>query len=148
MQCNIMVFIMEWRGRERWRGEKEREGREEEEGEEGREGGCIVVEKKGERVLHFGKEVWCTVYYNFQCLSLSCLSHDINCLEATRVLILELLAMEGNYEEAAIRISDLIQLLDRFEPKNHTLYHDMALAFARLVSRLTYSYASMHVFSL
>ena len=100
-------------------------------------------------MCHFGKEVWCTVYYNFQCLSLSCLSHDINCLEATRVLILELLAMEGNYEEAAIRISDLIQLLDRFEPKNHALYHDMALAFARLVSRLTYvdSYASMHAFS-
>ena len=99
-------------------------------------------------MLHFGKEVWCTVYYNFQCLSLSCLSHDINCLEATRVLILEHLAMEGNYEEAAIRISDLIQLLDRFEPKNHVLYHDMALAFARLVSRLTYSFVSMHVFSL
>ena len=52
MQCNIMVCIMEWRGRERWRGEKEREGREEEEGEEGRGGGCIVVEKKGERVCY------------------------------------------------------------------------------------------------
>lgn len=64
---------------------------------------------------------------------LSCLSHDINCLEATRLLALELLAVAGNHEEAAARISDLIQFVDRFEPKNHALYHDMALAFARLV---------------
>ena len=91
----------------------------------------------GEKRYIVHEEGECVCYSNFQCLSLSCLSHDINCLEATRVLILELLAMEGNYEEAAIRISDLIQLLDRFEPKNHALYHDMALAFARLVSRLT-----------
>ena len=83
--------------------------------------------------------VLCTI----TCFSLSCLSHDINCLEATRLLILELLAKEGNYEEAAIRISDLIQLLDRFEPKNHALYHDMALAFARLVSQLTALYSCM-----
>ena len=27
MQCNVVVFITEWRGRERWRGEREREGR-------------------------------------------------------------------------------------------------------------------------
>ena len=41
--------------------------------------------------------------------------------------------MAGNHEEAASRISDLIQLVDRFEPKNHALYYDVALAFARLV---------------
>ena len=62
-----------------------------------------------------------------------CLGHDINCLEANRMLILNLLAREGKYDDAAGRLSDLVQLLDRFEPRNHPLYYDMSLAFARLV---------------
>ena len=57
------------------------------------------------------------------------------------MMALDLLAREGNYDEGANRIIDLIQLLDRFEPKNHTLYLDMSLAFARLVCL----YYSTHV---
>ena len=50
------------------------------------------------------------------------------------MLVLNLLAKDGDYEQAASRIVDLIQMLDRFEPRNHSLYHEMSLAFARLVS--------------
>ena len=49
------------------------------------------------------------------------------------MLVLNLLAREGKYDEAAGSLSDVVQLLDRFEPRNHTLYYDMSLAFARLV---------------
>ena len=63
-----------------------------------------------------------------------CLSEDVNCIEATRMLTLHLLAREGRYSEAADKIGELIQLLDRFEPNNHALYYNMSLAFARMVS--------------
>ncbi len=46
---------------------------------------------------------------------------------------LSLLARDGNYSEASDKIGELIQLIDRFEPDNHALYHDMSLAFARMV---------------
>ena len=49
------------------------------------------------------------------------------------MLVLNLLAREGKYDEGADRLSDIVQLLDRFEPRNHALYYDMSLAFARLV---------------
>ena len=62
-----------------------------------------------------------------------CLAQDANCIEATRMLVLNLLAKDGDYEQAASRIVDLIQMLDRFEARNHSLYHEMSLAFARLV---------------
>ena len=68
---------------------------------------------------------------------LRCLGHDINCLEANRMLVLNLLAREGKYDDAAGSLSDLVQLLDRFEPRNHALYYDMSLAFARLVYSIT-----------
>lgn len=50
------------------------------------------------------------------------------------MLTLHLLAREGKYEEAAAKIGELIQILDRFEPNNHALYYDVALPFARMVS--------------
>ena len=49
------------------------------------------------------------------------------------MFILNLLAREGNYAEAAGNLSDLVQLLDLFEPKNHLLYYEVSMAFARLV---------------
>lgn len=62
-----------------------------------------------------------------------CLTHNANCVEAHRMFILNLLAREGNYAEAAGNLSDLVQLLDLFEPKNHLLYYEVSMAFARLV---------------
>ena len=62
-----------------------------------------------------------------------CLGHNPNCIEAKRLLVLNLLAREGKYAEAAGSLSDIVQLLDLFEPRNHALYYEMSLAFARLV---------------
>ena len=66
---------------------------------------------------------------------LRCLNEDVKCIEAVRMQTLNLLACEGKYDEAADRIGELIQLLDRFEPTNHALYFDISLAFARMVSQ-------------
>ena len=52
------------------------------------------------------------------------------------MLTLHLLAREGKYEEAADKIGEIIQLLDRFEPNNHALYYDIALPFARMVGKV------------
>ena len=49
------------------------------------------------------------------------------------MLVLNLLAREGKYDEAAGSLSDVVQLLDHFEPRNHNLYYNMSLAFARMV---------------
>ena len=65
-----------------------------------------------------------------------CLSEDINCIEATRVLALCLLVRDGEYEQGAERVSEVLQLIDRLEPSNHGLYYDTSLAFARLVCSL------------
>ena len=53
------------------------------------------------------------------------------------MLVLNLLAREGKYAEAAGSLSDVVQLLDLFEPRNHTLYYEMSLAFSRLVKILS-----------
>jgi hypothetical protein len=80
------------------------------------------------------RESPCMTLVNYKSFLLHrCLGHDINCLEANRMLVLNLLAREGKYDDAAGSLSDIVQLLDRFEPRNHTLYYDMSLAFARLV---------------
>ena len=52
------------------------------------------------------------------------------------MIILALLAVDGHSEVSASKISDLTQLIDRFEPKNHALYYEMSLAFARLVRKI------------
>ena len=55
------------------------------------------------------------------------------CVEVTSLLVLELLAKEGSREEAANRLAHLLVLLDWFEPKNHVLYYEMSLPYARIV---------------
>lgn len=68
-----------------------------------------------------------------------CLSLDVSCVEAYRVLILELLARNGDSQEAATLLGDLAAQLDQFEPNTHWLYHEAALSPARLV-RHTHTY--------
>jgi tetratricopeptide repeat protein 21B len=60
---------------------------------------------------------------------------DINCIEAHKTLVLNMLANEGRVSEAATKIGELIHLVDRFEPKNHALYYSIALPLARLSCR-------------
>ncbi|XP_071507875.1 tetratricopeptide repeat protein 21B-like [Diadema antillarum] len=58
-----------------------------------------------------------------------------NCIEAIRLQVLQLLCKEGNYAEAAAKIGELIQVIDRFEPKNAHIYCHFAKTFARVCSR-------------
>ena len=46
-----------------------------------------------------------------------------------------MLCREGNYSDAAMKIGDLLEHMDRTEPKNAHLYHDFARVFARLAGR-------------
>ena len=59
---------------------------------------------------------------------------DSNCLQAHRFTILYALCREGNYQDAASKIGDLLQVMDRVEPRNATLYDEFARVFCRLVS--------------
>ncbi|XP_071943351.1 tetratricopeptide repeat protein 21B-like [Antedon mediterranea] len=63
------------------------------------------------------------------------LNQSTHCLEAVRVKILYLLSREGNCEEAADKLGELIEKLDRFEPKNPHAYYNMSLAFCRMCGR-------------
>eukprot|EP00057_Strongylocentrotus_purpuratus_P033961 XP_793431.3 PREDICTED: tetratricopeptide repeat protein 21B [Strongylocentrotus purpuratus] len=63
------------------------------------------------------------------------LVQEPNCIEALRLIILQILCREGNYEEAAARIGELIQLIDRFEPKNAHIYCHLSKTFSRVCSR-------------
>ncbi|XP_013391055.1 tetratricopeptide repeat protein 21B [Lingula anatina] len=63
------------------------------------------------------------------------LSQDNHSLEAHRYIVLHQLCREGNAQEAATKIGDLIGLVDRFEPKNPHLYNDIAQTFCRLCGR-------------
>ena len=47
--------------------------------------------------------------------------------------ILELLARSGDYQEATTMLGDLTAQLDKYEPRTHWLYHQVALSAARLV---------------
>ena len=62
-----------------------------------------------------------------------CLTLDANCIEAVRMLALSLLAREGKVEGCVARLGELVQLMDRMEPRNHALYSEVAAPFARLV---------------
>ena len=62
-----------------------------------------------------------------------CLIMDINCIEAQKTLVLNQLVCEGRTREAATKVGDLIHLVDRFEPLNHSLYYQLSLPLARLV---------------
>ncbi|CAI8036176.1 Tetratricopeptide repeat protein 21B [Geodia barretti] len=61
-----------------------------------------------------------------------CLSQDASCVEAHRVLILELLARRGDHQETVTALGDLMTQLDQCEPRAHWIYHDTALSPARL----------------
>lgn len=63
------------------------------------------------------------------------ISQDSYCLEAVRMETLHLLCREGSYDEAAAKLGELIQMLDRFEPQNADVYHDYCQTFARLCGR-------------
>nr|XP_006812059.1 PREDICTED: tetratricopeptide repeat protein 21B-like [Saccoglossus kowalevskii] len=65
------------------------------------------------------------------------LSQDTYCIEAVRLQILHLLCRDGSYDEAATKLGELIQLLDRFEPKNPWLYYSMSQTFCRACGRNT-----------
>ena len=49
------------------------------------------------------------------------------------MLTLHMLARDGAYEQAADGIGELIQLLDQLEPKNHLLFCEISMAYARMV---------------
>lgn len=59
---------------------------------------------------------------------------DAHCLEAQRYLILYQLCREGAYDDAAHKVGDLLQEMDRVEPKNAFLYDEFAKVFCRVVS--------------
>ncbi|KAK2186994.1 hypothetical protein NP493_181g04009 [Ridgeia piscesae] len=63
------------------------------------------------------------------------LALDENCLPALRFQILHMLCRDGNYENAAMQIGDLLQQMDRQEPKNAFLYDDYAKVFCRISGR-------------
>ncbi|XP_062519917.1 tetratricopeptide repeat protein 21B-like isoform X2 [Corticium candelabrum] len=63
------------------------------------------------------------------------LDKEGHCIEAVRMIILCQLCQEGQYTEAAAQLGDLIQLVDRFEPKNHRLYYDLSQCFCRVAGR-------------
>ncbi|XP_033624164.1 tetratricopeptide repeat protein 21B-like isoform X1 [Asterias rubens] len=63
------------------------------------------------------------------------LSQQSSCIEAVRMEILYLLCREGNYEEAVQRLGELIQLLDRFEPKNAYIFWHLSLVYCRVCGR-------------
>eukprot|EP00736_Rhodelphis_marinus_P011266 Rmarinus@m.19544 len=63
------------------------------------------------------------------------LSRDSFNIDALRMVVTYLLAREARYNVAANRISDLIESIDRHEPKNPALYCRVAKPFARLCGR-------------
>ncbi|XP_074652535.1 tetratricopeptide repeat protein 21B-like [Tubulanus polymorphus] len=65
------------------------------------------------------------------------LSLDSHCLEAIRFQILNLICRDGNYQEAASRLGDLLQLMDRVEPKNADKFYELSRGFCRIASRNT-----------
>ncbi|XP_077996608.1 tetratricopeptide repeat protein 21B-like [Glandiceps talaboti] len=65
------------------------------------------------------------------------LAQDQHVIEAVRIHILHMLCREGSYDEAANKLGEVIQMLDRFEPKNPWLYYNMSQAFCRVCGRNT-----------
>ena len=63
------------------------------------------------------------------------LNIDPSCLEAKRYIILQLLCRDGNYQEAANKLGELLQEMDRIEPKNPYLYDNYAKTFSRVSGR-------------
>ncbi|XP_065838597.1 tetratricopeptide repeat protein 21B-like [Oscarella lobularis] len=63
------------------------------------------------------------------------LGFDSHCIDAVRMLILHMLCQEGRHNEAAAKLGDLIELVDRFEGKNHNLYYSLSKTFSRVSGR-------------
>ncbi|XP_033124188.1 tetratricopeptide repeat protein 21B-like [Anneissia japonica] len=63
------------------------------------------------------------------------LNQSTHCLEAVRIEVLYLLSKESNSEAAVSKLGELIEKLDRFEPKNPHAYFNMSLAFCRMCGR-------------
>ncbi|CAH3123731.1 unnamed protein product [Pocillopora meandrina] len=63
------------------------------------------------------------------------LNSNRNCIEAQRMVVLYTLCRDGKYNEASDRLGELIQMVDRCEPRNSYLYHDLSQAVSRLCGR-------------
>ncbi|XP_020612885.1 tetratricopeptide repeat protein 21B-like [Orbicella faveolata] len=63
------------------------------------------------------------------------LNSNRNCIEAQRMIVMYTLCRDGKYSEASDRLGELIQMVDRCEPRNSFLYHDLSQAFSRLCGR-------------
>ncbi|XP_064419793.1 tetratricopeptide repeat protein 21B [Latimeria chalumnae] len=63
------------------------------------------------------------------------LEKDNHNFEALRMLALHHVCREGNLNEAATKLGDLISALDRCEPHNPELFCKIALAFSRMCGR-------------
>ncbi|CAH1774388.1 unnamed protein product [Owenia fusiformis] len=63
------------------------------------------------------------------------LAMDGHNIEAQKYIILHLLCREGNYQEAAEKLADLLQDMDRNEPQNGQLFYEMSQVFCRLCGR-------------
>ncbi|XP_064595299.1 tetratricopeptide repeat protein 21B-like isoform X2 [Liolophura sinensis] len=63
------------------------------------------------------------------------LAQEANCLEALKYEVLNFLCREGDCQTAAYKCGDIIQAMDRIEPRNAYLYKSMAQLFSRLCGR-------------
>ena len=59
--------------------------------------------------------------------------------------IISFLCRDGKYDEAAEKISELIHLYDRHEPKSHSLYFEAGRLFSRVVSlaKIIYQFSAI-----
>ena len=57
------------------------------------------------------------------------LQYDPNNIHSTIYQALHLVVREGDYQEATNKIGDLLEKLDRLEPRNGQLYHRLAQLF-------------------
>ena len=73
---------------------------------------------------------------------------DMNCMEAHKMLVLNQLVCDGRGTEAASKIGELIHLVDRFEPLNHSLYYQLSLPLARVVRASYRKYTHTHTQSI
>uniref|UniRef100_A0A1I8J5Y6 Tetratricopeptide repeat protein 21B n=1 Tax=Macrostomum lignano TaxID=282301 RepID=A0A1I8J5Y6_9PLAT len=64
-----------------------------------------------------------------------CLDSDPSCIPAMEFQLLNLLCREGSYTQATSSVSDLLQAMDRYEPKNVYQYSRLASLFSRVAIR-------------
>ncbi|XP_046864441.1 tetratricopeptide repeat protein 21B-like isoform X2 [Xenia sp. Carnegie-2017] len=66
-----------------------------------------------------------------------CLKLNRYSLDAHKMSIISFLFLDGKYDEAAEKISELIHLYDRHEPKSHSLYFEAERLYSRVCGRNT-----------